>query len=779
MKAYPKLILRDFKKLYSKFVAIVFIVAIGVAFLVGLLTTAPNMRHTIDKFYKDTNTADVVIQKHTPFTSEEILNISNHYLVSEVMPYFMIDEPIIVDDVYHMSRIVLLDFIEGVTMNQLTLVEGRLPELNGDVIEVVVEESQAYLLDIPIGFTTTVQGKTFEVVGIVNQPWYFAYVQEISPLSGRPIESMIYVDQTFLDETTYTNISIKLKGSKQHNSFSSDYQNFIENRIQILTESYPDYIFTTRFQNQSFVKFNSDVKIVEVISIIFPLFFFLITVLVTMSSMTRIISDQRIQIGTLRSLGYSKITIITKYIIYVLLASGIGVLLGISIGIYSIPFIAYNAYVVAYNLPPLSIEYHFMYITLISSTMILSVVVVTYFSVVNVLKEAPSNLLRHKSPKAGKKILLERFTFIWKRLKFKYKSTFRNIFRQKRNLFLMLVGISGSTALLLAGFGIKDAVELSGDAQFNQMYNFDIELGILPNETSITLIDTNEKLNLMIQVAYFDETDYINLIVPETYDELNDFLSFKDTKDKSIEFKADSVFVTKQFALDHDISVGDFISLEVNDVTSNFTVTGIVAYYFGNNIYISNEIIKDVFDLYLNKIYVKLPNLSKSEMTQLKSSLNDLDNVVHVQTKDDLMASFKQTSSSMNSVIILLVIFASVLSVIINYNLTLINISTRHKEMATLKVLGYDEKEATGYIFRETFMISSVAILIGLILGRLLQYFIISQINVDGIILKNDLYPLSYLYTAVLSIVYLLIVYVSSIPKIRKIDMLEALKSFE
>lgn len=343
----------------------------------------------------------------------------------------------------------------------------------------------------------------------------------------------------------------------------------------------------------------------------------------------------------------------------------------------------------------------------------------------------------------------------------------------------MLVGISGSTALLLAGFGIKDAVELSGDAQFNQMYNFDMELGVLPNETNITLIEANDKLNLMIQVAYFDETDYINLIVPESYDEMNDFLSFRDTKDKSIEFKSDSVFVTKQFALDHDIHVGDLISLEVNDVTSNFTVTGVVAYYFGNNIYISNELIEDVFSLYLNKIYVKLPNFSKLDMNQLQNSLNDLDNVVHVQTKDDLMASFKQTSSSMNSVIILLVIFASVLSIIINYNLTLINISTRHKEMATLKVLGYDEKEVSGYIFRETFMISSVAILIGLILGRSLQYFIISQINVDGIILKNDIYPLSYLYTALLSIVYLLIVYVSSIPKIRKIDMLEALKSFE
>ncbi len=737
------------------------------------------MRYTIDQFYKDTHTADVIIQKHTPFSDADIELFRNDILIEEIMPYFTIDEPIIFDDVHHMSRIVLLDFKSGITMNQLVLIEGRLPNPDSTYIEVVVEESQSYLLDIPIGFKTEVQGQTFEVVGIVNHPWYFAYVQELSQVSGRPIESMIYVDASFLEETIYTNIAVKLKGSDRLNSFSSAYESFIESKVDTLSSTYSDFIFTTRFQNQSFVKFNSDVKIVEVIAIIFPLFFFLITILVSMSSMTRIISDQRIQIGTLRALGYSEFSIILKYILYVLLASSIGVLLGIVIGAYSIPFIAYNAYVVTYNLPPLSIEYHFVYITSIAVTMILSVLIVTYGSIKNVLKEAPSILLKHKAPKAGKKILLEYIPFIWRRLKFKYKSTFRNIFRQKRNLFLMLVGIAGSTALLLAGFGIKDAVEISGDTQFNQMYQYDIELGITPNQTEFTLLAPYDSINLMIQVAHYNDIDYINLLIPEVDDDLNDYLVFKDLVGHDLNFKKNSVFVTQQFAGKHGITIGDEISLEIQGETASFYVTGITAFYFGNYIYISENLIKDAYQMHLNRIFVKTGDLSKTALTQLVEDLNDSTDIVQVQTKDDLMSAFVQTSSSMNSVIILLVIFASILAIIINYNLTLINISTRHKEMATLKVLGYQEIEVTGYIFRETFMISSVAILIGLLLGRLLQYFIISQINVDGIILKNAMYPLSYFYTVFLSILFLLIVYLVSIPKIRKIDMLEALKSFE
>src|SRR5690554_4296127 len=779
MKAYTKLVVRDFKKLYTKLLAIVFIVALGVAFLVGLLTTAPNMRFTIDKFYNQTDTADIVIQKLSPFTETEINQIMQDELISEAMPYFTIDEPIVFQDAYHMSRIVLLDFENGHNLNQLTLIEGRLPNGEGAHIEVVVEQSQTYLLDIPLGFITEVQGQTFEVVGIVNHPWYFAYVQEISPLSGRAIESMIYVDKSFLPTTTYTHVAVKLKGADRLDTFSNDYKTFIESNVDELSLKYNDFIFTSRFQNQSFVKFSSDVQIVEVIALIFPIFFFLITILVSMSSMTRIIHDQRIQIGTLRSLGYSERKIISKYIIYVLMASGIGVILGIGLGIYSIPYIAYNAYVAAYNLPPLSIDYHFTYITMISLTMILSVVLVTLFSIRNVLKEKPSDLLKHKSPKAGKKIFLEYLPFIWKPLKFKNKSTFRNIFRQKRNLFLMLIGIAGSTALLLAGFGIKDAVEISGNAQFNEVYQFDIELSIVPNQTSIDILEDYETLNLMIQTAHYESSDYINVLIPEVDDELNDYLAFKNLDSNDLSFGSSSVFVTKQFASKHDIVVGQSISLEFQGVTQTFEVTDIIAFYFGNYIYISNSLVASDYEFYYNKAYVKTNHLRPSDFDMLIDELTNTDDIVQVQSKDDLMGFFNQTSSSMNSVIILLVVFASVLAIIINYNLTLINISTRHKEMATLKVLGYQEKEVSGYIFRETFIISTFAIIFGLLIGRSLQYFIISQINVDGIILKNEIYLLSYLYTVGLSFVFLIIVYIASLPKIRKIDMLEALKSFE
>ena len=779
MKSYSKVVYKDFKKLYKKLMAIVLIVAIGVAFLVGLLTTAPNMRYTVDKFYKDTHTADIMIQKYAPFTEEELYILKSDSLFENTMAYFTVDEQIVYDDIAHMSRIVLLDFKNGFSINQLKLIDGRLPNPYADVVEVVVEQSQAYLLDIPIGFKTIVQNQTFEVVGIVNHPWYFAYVQEISPLSGRPIESMIYVDESFLADIQYTHFAATLKDAKDLNAFSGGYKDFVEKKVETLNEKYPDMIVTTRFENQSFVKFGSDVEIVEVIALIFPIFFFLITILVSLSSMTRIIADERIQIGTLRSLGYSKFKIAAKYILYSLLASGVGVLLGIALGIYIIPLIAYNAYVVTYKLPPLRIDYHFTYISIISLTMILSVVIVTFLSIMNVLKEAPSHLLKHKAPRAGKQIFLERIPLIWNRLKFKYKSTFRNIFRQKRNLVLMLVGVAGSTALLLAGFGIKDAVDISGDAQFNQMYQFNLELSVHSGSTNIDEISTYEHLNYMTEISFYSEKHYIGVVIPEVDEKLNDYLDFSSLDDTSLTFESGNVFVSNQFAKAHGINKGDQISLEIRGVSITLEVTEVIAYYFGNQIFISRSLIEDEIPITLNKIYIKTPELSDTQINELISELDDHDDITHLQTKDDLMDAFKQTSSSMNSVIILLVIFASILAVIINYNLTLINISTRHKEMATLKVLGYQEVEVSGYIFRETFIISSVAILLGLGLGKILHYFIISQVNVDGIILKNTIDPLSYIYTVVLSYVFLVLVYVASIPKIRNIDMLEALKSFE
>jgi putative ABC transport system permease protein len=777
---YLKYIFKDIKTLASKLVAIILIVMLGVGFLVGLMTTAPNMRYSVERYYIDNNASDIIIQSETPLTNQAIETLKARPEVKDVMPYFMIDEIIKIHETNRMARIMLLDFNNGITINKLRVIEGRLPNPNHEHIEVVVEQSQAYLVDIEVGYKTTVMGQIFEVVGIVQHPWYFAYIQEISPISQRPIEAMIYTDESFLVEKTYTHLAVTIDYPSSINMFSKTYKTYMDIVVENLELSYNDnFYYTTRNQNQSYVKFQNDVKIVEIIALIFPLFFFLITILVSMSSITKIVSDQRIQIGTLRSLGYSKTRIMSKYVFYAILASLMGVILGIGLGIYFIPAVVYNAYLNSYNLPSLSIDGNVLMISLISLVMIISVLVVTISSIGATLNEKPADLMRLKPPKKGKQIFLERITFIWPHLKFKYKSTFRNIFRNKRNLILTLIGVSGSTALLVAGFGIKNSVDYTGQYQYRDMQLYDIEVSVNPNQTNITALEGYDKINIMNYTFKYNNEDYINVVTPENNSYFHEFLHLKNIHRADVNMEANSVFVTQQFAIKHHIKPNDTIELSFRDVKTSFTVTEIIDFYFGNYIYISKELLNQTYPEIYNKIYVKSGIKDPIKLDNLKTILNSDPNVLQTSFNEDIKAAFDKTSESINSIIIVLVVSASLLAVIINYNITLINISTRQKEIATLKVLGYFEREVSGYVFRETMIISTVAIFLGLGLGRLLHWFIISRIFLDGIMFVNTINWLSYLFTIILSYVFLGIVYFISIPKMRNIDMVEALKSFE
>lgn len=780
MNKYLKYIFKDIKTLASKLVAIILIVMLGVGFLVGLMTTAPNMRYSVERYYIDNNASDIIIQSETPLTNQAIETLKARPEVKDVMPYFMIDEIIKIHETNRMARIMLLDFNNGITINKLRVIEGRLPNPNHEHIEVVVEQSQAYLVDIEVGYKTTVMGQIFEVVGIVQHPWYFAYIQEISPISQRPIEAMIYTDESFLVEKTYTHLAVTIDYPSSINMFSKTYKTYMDIVVENLELSYNDnFYYTTRNQNQSYVKFQNDVKIVEIIALIFPLFFFLITILVSMSSITKIVSDQRIQIGTLRSLGYSKTRIMSKYVFYAILASLMGVILGIGLGIYFIPAVVYNAYLNSYNLPSLSIDGNVIMISLISLVMIISVLVVTISSIGATLNEKPADLMRLKPPKKGKQIFLERITFIWPHLKFKYKSTFRNIFRNKRNLILTLIGVSGSTALLVAGFGIKNSVDYTGQYQYRDMQLYDIEVSVNPNQTNITALEGYDKINIMNYTFKYNNEDYINVVTPENNSYFHEFLHLKNIHRADVNMEANSVFVTEQFAIKHHIKPNDIIELSFRDVKASFTVTEIIDFYFGNYIYISKELLNQTYPEIYNKIYVKSGIKDPIKLDNLKTILNSDPNVLQTSFNEDIKAAFDKTSESINSIIIVLVVSASLLAVIINYNITLINISTRQKEIATLKVLGYFEREVSGYVFRETMIISTVAIFLGLGLGRLLHWFIISRIFLDGIMFVNTINWLSYLFTIILSYVFLGIVYFISIPKMRNIDMVEALKSFE
>ncbi|NLM33802.1 MAG: FtsX-like permease family protein, partial [Acholeplasmataceae bacterium] len=562
------------------------------------------------------------------------------------------------------------------------------------------------------------------------------------------------------------------------------YRDFLQEKIDILQKEYPELYFIRLDMNQSYAKYLSDVGITEAVSLLFPVFFLMVTVLVTMASMMRIVEDQRNQIGTLRSLGFGNLKILSKYIIYSLISSGLGTIIGIGGGVYFIPRIIYNVYSTVYNLPSFSIQYYFNYTSIISVIMIASVVTVTILSVYNHLKEKPTELLRPKVPKSGKKIFIEKIPFIWKRLKFKYKSTFRNIFRYKRNLFLTLIGIAGSTALLLAGFGVKDSVDLAGKYQYDDILSYDLEVSI-NKQTEISEIANFNFIYVFSVTAQLQNKnkDFITVLSFEDSSRINEFINFRNKNKKNFEFTKDSVIITKQFASKHNLSVGDKIKLSISNQTIELTITHIQDYYFGNNVYIAKEILEqyvtlDYNTLDYNKIYV-ITNLTNQEKDVLKQKLENNSSITKVALKEDLKYMYDQTSKSLSSIIIMMVVFSCALALVINYNLILINIHTRTREIATLKVLGYQEFEVSGYVFRETFIISLAAILIGILLGKTLHFSIISIIDVDGVILANEIKSLSYILTFILSLVFLGIEYFLSLPQTRKINMIEALKSYE
>lgn len=780
MKKFTKLIFRETWTLFPKLLAIVLIVALGVGFTLGLMTAAPNLHYSVEKFYEDTNAADAMIIGG-PFSDEIINDIKNHPLIDDVYPYFSFDGDVDFKDEKKLARINVINFKEEISINKLTIIEGRLPNPDSETIEVVIEQKQPFLVDVPLGYITTFMDKTIEVVGIVHNPWYFAFVEEISHTEQRPIEIIVYADESLQNEKTYTNILITLNNSKKYKLFSRSYRDFLQEKIDILQKEYPELYFIRLDMNQSYAKYLSDVGITEAVSLLFPVFFLMVTVLVTMASMMRIVEDQRNQIGTLRSLGFGNLKILSKYIIYSLISSGLGTIIGIGGGVYFIPRIIYNVYSTVYNLPSFSIQYYFNYTSIISVIMIASVVTVTILSVYNHLKEKPTELLRPKVPKSGKKIFIEKIPFIWKRLKFKYKSTFRNIFRYKRNLFLTLIGIAGSTALLLAGFGVKDSVDLAGKYQYDDILSYDLEVSI-NKQTEISEIANFNFIYVFSVTAQLQNKnkDFITVLSFEDSSRINEFINFRNKNKKNFEFTKDSVIITKQFASKHNLSVGDKIKLSISNQTIELTITHIQDYYFGNNVYIAKEILEQyvTLDYNYNKIYV-ITNLTNQEKDVLKQKLENNSSITKVALKEDFKYMYDQTSKSLSSIIIMMVVFSCALALVINYNLILINIHTRTREIATLKVLGYQEFEVSGYVFRETFIISLAAILIGILLGKTLHFSIISIIDVDGVILANEIKSLSYILTFILSLVFLGIEYFLSLPQTRKINMIEALKSYE
>lgn len=554
----------------------------------------------------------------------------------------------------------------------------------------------------------------------------------------------------------------------------------------------PKWYVLDRNSNISYVSFVMNSEKVAAVSKVFPVFFYLVAALVSLTTMTRMIEEERIQIGTLKALGYGKASIMGKYVIYCGLASVLGCIVGLIVGFKLIPQIIYNAYGVLFHLPAFVTKFN-MNIALTSSGMaVLSTIGVTIYACSEALKEKPATLMLPRAPKAGKRILLERLTFIWSRMSFNHKATARNIFRYKKHFIMTVVGIAGCTALLVAGFGIRDSLSNVPNIQFGEIYKYQVNIDLdEKKEMDKTLIDILEdrvKVIDFIQAHKHNgyamvgnKEEFLTIFVPDGIDSVNDFIDFRDRKsEEKVSFNESSVILTEKIAEALGLSIGDeflldndegkVIELKVTDVTEN---------YIGNYLYISRDVyaaeIKE--KVHNNSMLIKTQVMENEKRDALISDFLDSEAVLNASFIDQTKGVFNNLINSVNYIVVVIIIASGLLAFIVLYNLTNININERRKELATLKVLGFHDEEVSSYIFREIRILTLIGMLLGLLLGKILHGFIIITVEDPGVMFGRNAKVLSYILSGMITFLFSFIVNLFMKKKLRNIRMVDSMKA--
>lgn len=547
----------------------------------------------------------------------------------------------------------------------------------------------------------------------------------------------------------------------------------------------PETYVLSRDTNVGYVCFESDSAIVEGIANVFPVFFFLVAALVCMTTMNRMVEEQRTQIGVLKALGYSNGRIMSKYMIYSGLAATLGALIGYFGGTWLFPRVLWVVYGIMYRVDDTLLYVFSPALALISlAVSLLCSVGTTWFSCRVELKEVAAQLMRPKAPKAGKRVFLEYVPFLWKRLGFLKKVSLRNVFRYKKRLFMMVLGISGCTALLITGFGIKDSIANVANQQFEEIQIYDIGV----NFTEEPDTDVRKELgeHILISESTWDivtdeKQKAISLIVADREENIADYLDLHTQKKKTISYpKEGEAVVTYKVATELGIKEGDILLLRNESMqTMEFTVAAINENFLYNYVYIDSSSYKNQIGeaAECKTAYVNVPD--GQEVYELSAGFMKLEGVTGVSVNEDTMSRITNMLDSLNLIVIVIIICAAGLAFIVLYNLTNINITERIREIATIKVLGFYKRETSKYVFRENLILTFFGVILGMFLGKALHIFVMNEINVDMIAFDIHILPVSYAYSVLLTFVFAIGVNAFMGRKLEKISMTESLKSVD
>ncbi len=909
MKKFTKNVVKEFKKSFGRFLAIMAIIALGVGFLIGVSQSTPDMKTSMSDYLRENAAYDVDVKATYGLTLSDIEEISaakdedGEEVVSSCMPVVSSSVMASVDGAKQSAvNLIGMDFSVVTAadaeedenyLNHMELLSGQYPkegykDADGNEVplsqQVVVERSNNYFVEVQPGDNIVIADeldtanstygdiyaqKQFTVVGVVSSPdYYYVDAREITTVGTGVVSLVMYgnyvpgdaensvydlskdgsvfhylnMDSYSLgafeipltpvreEQIVYTDLWLRIEGAEDYECFYTDYKDYVSEGADAVAEvgdvinaavnaaiedsmlagSLPAsaswYVLDRASTNVSYVSFDMNVEKVEDIAGIFPIFFIVVAALVALTSMTKMVEEDRMQIGTLKALGYNEGTIMSKYLIYCSLACIIGVVVGILLGFSIMPTIFWNAYETMYYLPKLYLGFSWwLALSVVFGSLALTILV-TVFACRTTTKEKPSVLMQPKAPKPGKRILLERCTPVWKRIKFKWKATIRNIFRYKKNMVLTIISVLGCTALILTGFGLGDSVEQVAVKQYDDVIFYDtivnhdsayvydadgegeLDRYLASLETGSYLDVYSESGQLEIEGDGATSRESVDLYLVEG-DGFDGFVSLHyRTSGKAIDASANGIIIPENIAVVYDLSAGDGIRYVTADrVTLELEISAVCENYTGSQVYMSGanfraavEAAGETAQTDANTLLIKYGYGSDEDAMNADAEklLSDTA-VTGVEFTYTTVRSFDALNETMSFVILILVVSAGALAAIVLYNLTNINIDERRKEIATLRVLGYTKWEVAGYIYRESSILTIVGALFGLLGGWLLHMFIVGRVNSVMMMFVKAISPLSYLWAFLITIGFAVVVYAFMLIKLYKIDMAESLKSNE
>ncbi|MBU5335490.1 FtsX-like permease family protein [Intestinibacter bartlettii] len=885
--AYNKSIKREIASSKARFISIMAIIFLGVAFYTGIKSSGPDLNESINDYFNQQGLMDSKIVSSLGLNENDLKLIENNDKIED----FYATKSVDVNMTNTKNVVKFMEYNRDATVNKLEVVEGRFPKNSGEIA--LDEQALRDNSNLKIGDTYKIESdedtennfkkKSFKIVGFVQSPMYIDYLSRGTTTVGKgSIDYFAVINKADLNLDVYTEIYVRFANTANLDGYSDEYKETMEKNTKYLEDLYSKrqterieevkadakktieaemqkqmrammqsqygnsqaqqsimqsqsagsnnatnsqgldsmagnvsgqsayvqqqldeldkqlqgskYYYFDREDNSGYSTYKGSIESLDKIATVFPVIFFLVAALICLTTMTRMVEENRTEIGTLKALGYRDSEIAKKFIVYATTATIAGSVLGIVAGCGVLPPIISQAYGSAFMLPSVKINFFPSYIIQSVLCSLVCTVGASMFVLKQELHEQPSALMRVKAPKIGKKILLERITPIWKRLNFNQKVTFRNLFRYKQRMWMTIIGISGCTAILIAGLGLKYSTDTITDLQFGELMKYDAI--VVFNEDSTTeqdkeyedslnnLSEYKESINVYQDSVTFNKKTIskqtATMYVPQNPSKLQNYVSLNDRATKQ-EYKLgdDGAIINEKLAKLLDAKVGDEIVMtDAQNNDHKIKVSHIIENYSGHYVYLSPT--------YYNKVFGKKATYN-AQLLNFKDNIKDEDKVVEKIMQNEKVANvtlaskIKSVAESADMGLVLVVIIAASgsLAFVVLYNLININISERIREISTIKVLGFYDNEVDMYIFRENIILTVLGILIGCVFGKLLYWFVSTTAELDNMMMIPTIQLSTYLSAGIITMIFAVCVMIMMHIRLKNINMIDALKSVE